>query len=169
MLTGRDHGHGCQEGFGAKPEIDLIFLDTSTTSRGDPQRRACSTTLPQLKMRLQACRLRNHSRLRGQARQTSVKRTTVRCRCQVEPASRRATANSMSRQSSLWPVIHTRRQARHFIDIVEVDDQGLIKVNPLANWSFKGSSGLHQENNVPASSLSTKATAASVTGAQLNP
>ena len=39
------------------------------------------------------------------------------------------------------------------IDIVEVDDAGLIKVNPLANWSFKQVQAYIQENQVPTNDL----------------
>jgi phosphoadenosine phosphosulfate reductase len=39
------------------------------------------------------------------------------------------------------------------LDIVEVDDQGTIKVNPLANWSFKDVQEYIKANNVPYNEL----------------
>jgi len=39
------------------------------------------------------------------------------------------------------------------LDIIEVDDAGLIKVNPLANWSFKQVQDYVKENNVPYNEL----------------
>jgi phosphoadenosine phosphosulfate reductase len=39
------------------------------------------------------------------------------------------------------------------MDIIEVDDNGLIKVNPLANWSFKQIKEYVDANNVPYNEL----------------
>jgi len=39
------------------------------------------------------------------------------------------------------------------LDIIEVDDQGMIKVNPLANWSFKDVQAYVKANNVPYNEL----------------
>lgn len=39
------------------------------------------------------------------------------------------------------------------LDIVEIDDSGLIKVNPLANWSFKQVQAYIKENDVPTNDL----------------
>lgn len=39
------------------------------------------------------------------------------------------------------------------MDIVEVDDNGLIKVNPLANWSFQEVSDYVQCHDVPYNEL----------------
>jgi phosphoadenosine phosphosulfate reductase len=39
------------------------------------------------------------------------------------------------------------------LDIIEVDDAGLIKVNPLANWSFKQVQDYIKENDVPYNEL----------------
>lgn len=43
--------------------------------------------------------------------------------------------------------------ARGDLDIVEVDDQGIVKVNPLANWSFKQVQDYIKANNVPYNAL----------------
>ena len=39
------------------------------------------------------------------------------------------------------------------LDIVEVDDTGLIKVNPLANWSFKEVQDYVNQHDVPFNEL----------------
>jgi phosphoadenosine phosphosulfate reductase len=39
------------------------------------------------------------------------------------------------------------------LDIIEVDDAGLLKVNPLANWNFKDVQAYIKENNVPTNDL----------------
>lgn len=39
------------------------------------------------------------------------------------------------------------------LDIIEVDEAGLIKVNPLANWSFDQVQNYIKENNVPYNEL----------------
>ena len=43
--------------------------------------------------------------------------------------------------------------ARGSLDVVEVDDTGLIKVNPLANWSFERVRAYVRENDVPYNEL----------------
>jgi phosphoadenosine phosphosulfate reductase len=39
------------------------------------------------------------------------------------------------------------------LDIVEVDDAGMVKVNPLANWDFKKVHGYIQQHGVPTNAL----------------
>jgi len=39
------------------------------------------------------------------------------------------------------------------LDIIEIDDAGLIKINPLANWSFKQVKEYIDKNNVPYNEL----------------
>jgi phosphoadenosine phosphosulfate reductase len=43
--------------------------------------------------------------------------------------------------------------ARGSLDIIEIDETGLIKVNPLANWSFKQVESYIREHNVPYNEL----------------
>lgn len=43
--------------------------------------------------------------------------------------------------------------ARKCLDIVEIDDQGLIKVNPLARWNFQQVKDYINEHNVPYNEL----------------
>jgi phosphoadenosine phosphosulfate reductase len=65
----------------------------------------------------------------------------------VEPA-RRAYA-----QLNVKAVLTGRRKsqggARGSLDIIELDETGLIKVNPLANWSFKQVESYIRHHNVP--------------------
>lgn len=42
---------------------------------------------------------------------------------------------------------------RESLEIIEVDDAGLIKINPLASWSFKQVQDYINENNVPYNEL----------------
>lgn len=42
---------------------------------------------------------------------------------------------------------------RESLDIIEVDEAGLIKINPLAGWSFKQVEAYIQENDVPYNEL----------------
>ena len=69
----------------------------------------------------------------------------------VEPAQR------AYRELQVKAVLTGRRRSqggkRGDIDIIEVDDAGLIKVNPLANWSFKQVHAYISENNVPSNEL----------------
>lgn len=69
----------------------------------------------------------------------------------VEPAQR------AYRQLGVQAVLTGRRRTqggkRGEIDIVEVDDAGLIKINPLANWSFKDVQAYIKENAVPTNDL----------------
>ncbi|KAI9656974.1 MAG: hypothetical protein M1831_004522 [Alyxoria varia] len=43
--------------------------------------------------------------------------------------------------------------AREKLDVIEVDDTGVIKVNPLAHWTFPQVQAYIKENNVPYNSL----------------
>ncbi|KAK3658424.1 3'-phosphoadenylsulfate reductase [Elasticomyces elasticus] len=69
----------------------------------------------------------------------------------VEPAQR------AYRELDVKAVLTGRRKTqggkRGDLDIVEIDDQGLIKVNPLANWSFKQVQAYIKEHDVPTNDL----------------
>jgi phosphoadenosine phosphosulfate reductase len=69
----------------------------------------------------------------------------------VEPAQR------AYRELDVKAVLTGRRKSqggkRGDLDIVEIDEQGLIKVNPLANWSFKQVQAYIKENDVPTNDL----------------
>lgn len=69
----------------------------------------------------------------------------------VEPAQRAYS------QLNVDAVLTGRRRSqggkRGELDILEVDEQGVIKVNPLANWTFKQVQAYIKENNVPTNDL----------------
>jgi len=69
----------------------------------------------------------------------------------VEPAQRAYS------ELQVKAVLTGRRRSqggkRGDLDIIEVDDAGLIKINPLANWSFKQVQDYIKENNVPYNEL----------------
>ncbi|KAM3068288.1 3'-phosphoadenylsulfate reductase [Clarireedia jacksonii] len=69
----------------------------------------------------------------------------------VEPAQRAYS------ELDVAAVLTGRRRSqgakRESLDIVEVDEAGLIKINPLAVWSFKDVQNYIRENNVPYNDL----------------
>ena len=69
----------------------------------------------------------------------------------VEPAQR------AYRELNVDAVLTGRRRSqggkRGELDILEIDETGLIKVNPLANWSFKQVQAYVKEHNVPTNDL----------------
>jgi phosphoadenosine phosphosulfate reductase len=69
----------------------------------------------------------------------------------VEPAQRAYSDLSVA------AVLTGRRRSqgakRESLEIVEVDDAGLIKINPLASWSFKEVNDYIMENEVPYNEL----------------
>lgn len=72
----------------------------------------------------------------------------------VEPAQR------AYRELTAKAVLTGRRKSqggkRGDLDIVEVDDAGLIKINPLANWSFAQVKAYVDKHDVPYNSLLDK-------------
>ncbi|KAB8077125.1 Phosphoadenosine phosphosulfate reductase family-domain-containing protein [Aspergillus leporis] len=69
----------------------------------------------------------------------------------VEPAQR------AYREMNVHAVLTGRRRSqggkRGDLDIIEVDEAGLIKINPLANWSFDQVRQYVKDNNVPYNEL----------------
>lgn len=69
----------------------------------------------------------------------------------VEPAQR------AYRQLGVHAVLTGRRRTqggrRGDLDVIEVDEAGLIKVNPLANWTFKQVQDYVKNNNIPYNDL----------------
>ena len=69
----------------------------------------------------------------------------------VEPAQR------AYRELQATAVFTGRRRSqggkRGDLDIIEVDEAGLIKINPLANWSFQQIKDYVKDNNVPYNAL----------------
>ena len=72
----------------------------------------------------------------------------------VEPAQRAYSDLSVA------AVLTGRRRSqgakRESLEIIEVDEAGLIKINPLATWSFKQVQAYIDENNVPYNELLNK-------------
>jgi phosphoadenosine phosphosulfate reductase len=72
----------------------------------------------------------------------------------VEPAQRSYA------ELGVAAVITGRRRSqggkRGDLDIVELDDAGMIKINPLANWSFQQVNDYIKEHNVPVNALMAK-------------
>lgn len=69
----------------------------------------------------------------------------------VEPAQR--AYKQLGVQAVLTGRRRTQGGKRGDLDIVEIDEVGLIKVNPLANWSFKQVQAYIKENDVPTNDL----------------
>jgi phosphoadenosine phosphosulfate reductase len=69
----------------------------------------------------------------------------------VEPAQR------AYRELNVNAILTGRRRTqggrRGDLDVIEVDEAGLVKVNPLANWSFKQVQDYVKSNNVPYNEL----------------
>lgn len=69
----------------------------------------------------------------------------------VEPAQR------AYRELNVHAVLTGRRRSqggkRGDLDVIEVDEAGLIKINPMANWSFDQVKQYASENNVPYNEL----------------
>lgn len=69
----------------------------------------------------------------------------------VEPAQR------AYRELQVSAVLTGRRRSqggrRGEIAVIEVDEAGLVKINPLANWTFKQVQGYIKANNVPYNEL----------------
>ena len=72
----------------------------------------------------------------------------------VEPAQRAYSDLSVA------AVLTGRRRSqgakREGLEVIEVDDAGLIKINPLAGWSFQQAQDYINENNVPYNELLNK-------------
>ncbi|KAB8303014.1 hypothetical protein EYC80_006319 [Monilinia laxa] len=69
----------------------------------------------------------------------------------VEPAQR--AYNELDVAAVLTGRRRSQGAKRESLDIVEVDEAGLIKINPLASWSFKEVQNYIRENDVPYNDL----------------
>lgn len=141
--------------FAIKPEIDLIFLDTlyhfkETLELVDRVREH----YPSLKIHVYkpaGCETTADFEAKHGDRLWETNDELYDAVAKVEPAAR------AYRELDVKAVMTGRRRTqggkRGDIDIIDVDDQGLIKINPLANWSFKEVQAYIKENNVPTNSL----------------
>lgn len=141
--------------FSIKPDIDLIFLDTlyhfkETHELVDRVRKHYpSLTIHTFKPA--GCETTADFEAKHGERLWETNDELYDAVAKVEPADR------AYRELDVKAVMTGRRRTqggkRGDIDIVDVDDQGLIKINPLANWSFKEVQAYITENNVPTNSL----------------
>jgi len=69
----------------------------------------------------------------------------------VEPARR--AYNQLNVKAVLTGRRKSQGGARGSLNVLEIDETGLIKVNPLANWSFKQVEAYIREHNVPYNEL----------------
>ena len=136
-------------------QIDLIFLDTlyhfsETHSLIDRVRKR----YPQIRIHIfkprGASNASDLERLHGQ-RLWEVDESRYDWLAKVEPAQR------AYRELGVSAVLTGRRRSqgakRGELNVIEVDEAGLIKVNPLANWTFKQVQEYIKANNVPYNEL----------------
>ncbi|KAL1586067.1 hypothetical protein WHR41_04842 [Cladosporium halotolerans] len=138
-----------------KPDIDLIFLDTlyhfkETLELVDRVREQ----YPHLKIHVYkpaGCDTTADFEAKHGERLWETNDELYDAVAKVEPAAR--AYQELDVKAVLTGRRRTQGGKRGDIDIVEVDDQGLIKINPLANWSFKEVQAYIKDNNVPTNSL----------------
>jgi len=138
-----------------KPDIDLIFLDTlyhfqETHDLVDRVKRR----YPQLTIHTykpQGCETVEDFEAKHGQRLWETNEELYDYIAKVEPGQRSYSELQVS------AIITGRRKSqggkRGELDIVEVDDQGLIKVNPLANWTFGQVEDYVKEHDVPTNVL----------------
>ncbi|KAI6976329.1 Phosphoadenosine phosphosulfate, partial [Hortaea werneckii] len=138
-----------------KPNIELIFLDTlyHFTQTLDLVERV-NQRYPNLKIHTfkpEGCETTKEFEQKFGERLWETNEDQYDYVAKVEPAQR------AYRELEVKAVITGRRRSqggkRGDLDIVEIDDTGLIKVNPLANWNFKQVQSYIKENDVPTNEL----------------
>lgn len=138
-----------------KPDIDLIFLDTlhhfkETLDLVDRvKRRYPYLTVHTYKP--QGCDTVQDFTSKHGERLWECNEELYDYIAKVEPGQRAYAELQVS------AVITGRRKSqggkRGELDIIEVDDTGMIKINPLANWTFKQVEEYVKENEVPSNVL----------------
>jgi len=138
-----------------KPNVDLIFLDTlhhfdETLSLVDRVRRRYAGVTVHVYKPEGAETAEDFSAKHGESLWTKNEELYDYV-AKVEPAQRAYS------ELQVKAVLTGRRRSqggkRGDLDIIEVDEAGMIKVNPLANWSFKQVQEYIQANNVPYNEL----------------
>ncbi|KAK0251222.1 3'-phosphoadenylsulfate reductase [Friedmanniomyces endolithicus] len=141
--------------YAIKPDIELIFLDTlyHFSQTLDLVQRV-ERRYPDLKIhtfKADHCETTQDFELKFGERFWETDEERYDYVAKVEPAQR------AYRELDVKAVLTGRRKTqggkRGDLDIVEIDEQGLIKVNPLANWSFKQVQAYIKENDVPTNDL----------------
>lgn len=138
-----------------KPDIDLIFLDTlyHFPQTLDLVERV-KAKYPSLKIHTykpEGCDTTADFESKHGERLWEANEERYDYVAKVEPAQR--AYRDLGVQAVLTGRRRTQGGKRGDIDIVEVDDAGLIKVNPLANWTFKEVQAYIKENEVPTNDL----------------
>jgi len=141
-----------------KPDIDMIFLDTlhhfqETHELVDRvKRRYPHLTIHSYKP--QDCETAQDFADKHGDRLWETNEELYDYIAKVEPAQRAYAELQVS------AVITGRRRSqggkRGDIDIIEVDDTGMIKINPLANWTFAQVNEYVKEHNIPTNALLQK-------------
>lgn len=138
-----------------KPEVDLIFLDTlhhfsETLDLVDRVKRR----YPHLTVHVykpEGCETAEEFTAKHGDKLWDTNDELYDYIAKVEPAQRAYS------ELQVAAVITGRRKSqggkRGDLDIIEVDDQGMIKINPLANWSFGQVDEYIKEHNVPTNVL----------------
>ncbi|TVY88071.1 Phosphoadenosine phosphosulfate reductase [Lachnellula willkommii] len=137
------------------PSIDAIFLDTLYHFQENARaRREDQAALPQCQpARLQARGVSTVSEFEAKhgAELWKTDADLYDWVAKVEPAQRAYSDLSVA------AVLTGRRRSqgakRESLDIIEVDEAGLIKINPLASWSFAQVQDYIRENDVPYNAL----------------
>jgi len=141
--------------YAIKPDIELIFLDTlyHFSQTLDLVQRV-ERKYPDLKIHTfkpEGCETTQDFEAKYGERFWETDEERYDYVAKVEPAQR------AYRELDVKAVLTGRRKTqggkRGDLDIVEIDDQGLIKVNPLANWSFKQVQAYIKEHDVPTNDL----------------
>ncbi|KAK3111588.1 3'-phosphoadenylsulfate reductase [Teratosphaeriaceae sp. CCFEE 6253] len=141
--------------YAIKPDIELIFLDTlyHFSQTLDLVQRV-ERRYPDLKIHTykpEGCETTADFEAKYGERSWEADEERYDWVAKVEPAQR------AYRELDVKAVLTGRRKTqggkRGDLDIVEIDDQGLIKVNPLANWSFKQVQAYIKEHDVPTNDL----------------
>ena len=134
-----------------KPNVELIFMDTlyhfdETLALVDRVREK----YPELKLHVfkpEGCENAADFEAKYGENLWETNEETYDWRAKVEP-SERAYAE-LNVKAVLTGRRKTQGGKRGNLDIVEVEESGLIKVNPLANWTFNQVADYIRENNVP--------------------
>lgn len=137
-----------------KPNVDLIFLDTlhhfdETLALVDRLRKRYGSTIHVYKPA--DCETVEDFIAKHGEKLWETNEDLYDYVAKVEPAQRAYS------ELQVKAVLTGRRRSqggkRGDLDIIEVDDAGLIKVNPLANWSFQQVKGYIDANDVPYNDL----------------
>ncbi|GAB7362855.1 hypothetical protein MBLNU230_g3158t1 [Neophaeotheca triangularis] len=141
--------------FVIQPNIDLIFLDTlyHFNETIDLVKRV-QQRYPQLKIHTykpEGCETAKDFEAKHGERLWETNDELYDYVAKVEPAQR--AYSDLNVKAVMTGRRRTQGGKRGEIDILEVDDAGLIKVNPLANWTFKQVQEYIKENEVPTNTL----------------